>query len=110
MVDGGRIIGCDDRALRASKLRVAQSSECHFLTRQSWNRSGYLHGNKYKGKLDQTVADGESRCCGPVLAACLIEDMCEVSGNRFFAQNQLLGDLYIRHASRYQAQYLHLSC
>lgn len=45
------------------------------------------------GELSQSVADGKGRRRGPVLTACLVEDVGQVMGDRFLAQTQLPGDL-----------------
>ena len=61
------------------------------------------------GRLDQAVADGKGHSSCPVLAIRLVEDVREVRGDRFLAEDKFMGDLRVGHASGYKAQHLHLS-
>src|SRR5438309_11394526 len=69
-----------------------------------------LPSNNLPGSLNQALAHSKSYSSCPVLAVRFVEDVGEVSGNRFLAEYQLMGNLCVGHTSRYKVQHLNFSC
>ena len=68
-----------------------------------------LPSNNLPRSLNQALAHSKSYSSCPVLAVRFVEDVGEVSGNRFLAEYQLLSDPRVGKSLGYQAQHFYLA-